>query len=354
MATELTRQLHALGATVDVGIFDNNGRGDRKILEVAAPYIHRGVVLPCRGQFDRSTIAALRQYIREQKIDVIHSHKYKTTFYALLARRGTGCRVVTTYHNWLGDTLPLRLYAALDKRLARFCDAAVGVSEPVTQELRRYVPTARAHYIGNGVDTDVFRRSLPLPDAKRALGLPENSQVLGFVGRLSAQKGISYLLRALATTEPADRADTHIVIVGDGEQRAPLTEEARALGLAERTHFLGTRHDTPGIYSAFDVFVLPSEVEAFPMVVLEAMSCEAPVVATDVGDVARIVDNGTTGHVVPVRDVNALREAFCKLLNDPATAQRMGRAGRERVAQHFSSTRMARTYLDLYGKLGNK
>src|SRR5688572_21437343 len=137
MTAELVRQLHKLGTTIDIGVFDNSGQGDRRILEVAAPYLHTGVVIPCRGQLDISTVKFLRRYIVDNNIDVVHSHKYKTTFYSLLARRSTKSRLVTTYHNWLEDTLALKVYAALDKQLARYCDATVGVSHPIVDELRR-------------------------------------------------------------------------------------------------------------------------------------------------------------------------------------------------------------------------
>ena len=351
MAAILIRQLHELGVTVDVAVFENAGRGDRRILEVVAPYIREGLVVPCRGRLDRSTIVALRKYIVQYRLDLIHSHKYKTTLYSLLSRWHTPCRVVATYHNWLSDTMALRLYAALDKHLARFCDAAVGVSEQIARELRRYVPVERVHHIDNGVDIHAYRRVLPVAEAKRALGLPEDCAAIGFVGRFSAQKGIVYLLRALAALPPSLQANVQLIIVGDGEQRSSLTEQARALGLAARTHFLGTRNDMPSIYSALDVFVLPSEREAFPMVVLEAMACGLPIIATDVGDTARIIEDGVSGRVIAPRDVNALRQALGELLEDPVRAQRMGEAAQERVAGRFSSARMAQSYHEIYERL---
>jgi glycosyltransferase involved in cell wall biosynthesis len=351
MAAELVRQLHGLGVTVDVAVFDNAGRGDRTILEAAAPYIHEGQVIPCRGRVDKSTVATLRKYIAQHRLDLIHSHKFKGTLYSLLARWRIPCGVVVTYHNWLTDTAALRLYAALDKRSARYCDAAVGVSDPVVQELRRHVPANRVHKIGNGVDIQTYRRLLPRAEAKRELDLPPDSILIGFVGRLSAQKGISNLLHAIAELPLTLRTALHFVIAGDGEERGALNDEARMLGLSDRTHFLGTRNDTPTIYSALDIFVLPSEQEAFPMVVLEAMACGLPIIATDVGDTARIIENRVSGLVVPPRDVDSLRQALSELIQEPDRARRFGEVGRERVVKHFSSTQMAQKYLALYEDL---
>lgn len=347
MTAELVRQLHALGVTIDIGVFDNDGRADREILDVAAPYINDALIVPCRRQFDWSAARVLHEYLNNRRPDVVHSHKYKTTFYALLSRRHTPCRLVATYHNWLYDTLPLRLYAALDKRLARYCDAVIGVSEPVTQELRRHVPAPKVSHIGNGVDTEVYRPLMPRADAKQGLGL-SGKTLVGFVGRLSADKGISHLLQALAAM-PASLAESiHAVIVGDGEYRGALESEARALGLSERVHFLGNRRDTPLLYTAFDVFVLPSRREGFPMVLLEAMACGLPVIATRVGDVDHIIEQGVSGLVVEPTDTAALQQALQALLAEPDRAQRMGTAARERVERRFSSARMAREYLAIY------
>lgn len=347
MTAELVRQLHALGVTIDIGVFDNDGRADREILDVAAPYINDTLIIPCRRQFDRSAVRVLHEYLNDQRPDVVHSHKYKTTFYALLSRRHTSCRLVATYHNWLYDTLPLRLYAALDKRLARYCDAVIGVSEPVTQELRRHVPALKVSHIGNGIDTEVYRPLMPRTDAKQALGL-SGKTLVGFVGRLSADKGISHLLQALATMPASLAESVHAVIVGDGEHRGALESEARTLGLTGRVHFLGNRRDTPLLYTAFDVFVLPSRREGFPMVLLEAMACSLPAIATRVGDVDRIIEQGVSGLVVEPADTAALQQALQTVLAEPDRAKRMGAAARERVERWFSSARMAREYLAIY------
>lgn len=350
MAAELVRQLHGLGVQIDIGVFDNGGRANKEILDAVAPYIHKSLVIPCRRQFDWSTVRVLHKYLSGQRPDVIHSHKYKTTFYALLSRRHTHCRLVATYHNWLYDTLPLRFYAALDKRLARYCDAVVGVSEPVTQELCRHVPASKVRHIGNGVDTEVYRPLMSRRDAKQALGL-SGKTLVGFVGRLSADKGISYLLQALAAMPTSLTEPVHAVIVGDGEHRGALESETRVLGLSERVHFLGNRRDTPLLYTAFDVFVLPSRREGFPMVLLEAMSCGLPVIATRVGDVDRIIEPGVSGLVVEPADIAALQQTLHTVLAGPDRAKRMGTAARERVERQFTSAQMAREYLEIYRRV---
>lgn len=349
MAAELVHQLDRLGVSVDVGVLDNSGRGDRTILAATAEHVRAGVVVPCAGQLDWHTLRFLRQHVRAQRISILHSHKYKTTFYALGAKSAGDARVIATYHNWLTDTWPLKVYAALDKGLARFCDAAVGVSRPVTETLKHRLPAEKVLHIGNGVDPEKFKPVVPRAEAKRRLGLPEGP-LLGFIGRLTEAKGLTYLLQALQDL-PAELRTAQLAIVGDGEYRPALLTEIRDRALADRVHLLGTRRDTPLIYSALDVFVLPSRVEAFPMVVLEAMACGAPVVATTAGDVAHIIVHDACGLTVAPGDAGALAVAITRILADPALAQRFADTGRARVKEKFSSEAMARAYLALYERV---
>lgn len=346
VAAELARQLCVLGATVDVGVFDNGGRGNRRILDVAAPYIREKTVVPCRGQLDPRAVTFLREAVLRHRPDIVHSHSYKATFYALLATRNTSARLVVTYHNWLTDTWALRLYMALDKNLARFCDAAVAVSRPVARALAPYVREDRLRIIGNGIDTAAYTPADSTAAGKRRLGL-EGKTLLGFVGRLTRSKGLSYLLRALAPLP----STVHAVLVGDGEHRDSILREAQALGIESRVHLLGSRSDLSSIYPAFDIFVLPSDVEAFPMVLLEAMACGLPIVATDVGDSAQIIEDRVSGRIVEPGNPDLLNRILNELLEDQATAQRLARAARERVAARFSSERMARSYLACYEHL---
>jgi len=345
MAAELVRHTAPLGIESHVGIFDNGGRGDRQILD-ATRDLARGTVIPCAGQYDGAAVRAIAGYVRDQRIDVVHSHKYKTTFHALLARRKHAFPLLATYHNWLEDSFMLKVYAFIDKRLARFVDANVGVSTVVAAELARYAPAEKVHYIGNGIDTDRFtpgdRRA-----ARARIGL-RDAPVIGFVGRLTPQKGVEVLIAAFHELEDPG---AQLLIVGDGESRATLEAAAKAGRHAARITFLGSRKDTPELFRAMDLFVLPSYVEAFPMVLLEAMATGVPVVGTPVGDVPKIIDVGRTGRITPLGDAAALRSVLAASLADPAELVRMGEAARLNVVADHSALAFARNYVNLYEKI---
>jgi len=349
MAAELIRQLTACGVNNDLGVFRSSDRSNLDILNATRDAISSGMVYECRGRFDISTVFALRNYIKSHDVDIIHSHKYKTNLYAFLANIGVRKKLVSTCHNWLGESLSMRFYAWLDKRVLRHFDMVVGVSEEIRSELRRHMSPDRIRSVGNGVDIRKYTRTMDNGEAKKRLGIG-SKYVIGFVGRLSPEKGIDYLLRAVSGLVK-EGLDVSALIVGDGELAAALKQEANRLQITDRVTFTGNRSDTPLLYSAMDVFVLPSQQEAFPMVLLEAMACGVPIVATRVGDVAEIVEPGVSGLLVDTRDAAALQSAIARILSDEALARRMSAAAQARAVDRFSSSAMAKQYLAIYERI---
>lgn len=347
MTAELVRQLHDMGVTVDVAVLDNRGAGDDAIFGAVAQASRHRLRLPCDGQLDLRTFGALSRHVREHGIDVIHSHKYKTTFYAGLLRRRLGVGLLSTYHNWITTTPALRAYALLDKQLARFNHVSVGVSTPVTQELRRVLGPGRVAQIDNGIDVARFSRVAPTGEARARLGLPQDVPMAGFVGRLSQEKGLDVLFDAL---EHADNPHLHLAVIGDGPLHGELSARAANGRLAGRVHMLGHRTDTPWVYAALDMLVLPSWVEAYPMVLLEAMAAGCAVIASAVGEVPRMVRSGDNGLLVTPGDRAGLAAALRTLSCDEASRGRMGASGLDWVVAHGSSRDMARQYLALYGQ----
>jgi glycosyltransferase involved in cell wall biosynthesis len=200
------------------------------------------------------------------------------------------------------------------------------------------------HY---GVDLSRFKPGLAdSPEVKslrRDYGLPDGEPVVGFVGRVVPQKGLTYLLMA-ADILKIRFPNLHIVIVGDG----PLRLELQAACLSNHFHFLGERSDVPSLLGLFDLLAVPSEWEAFGIVNLEAMAAGKPVVAFNIDGIPEAIVHGETGLLVPHRDGRALAFAIAELLGDLELRRRMGAAGRRRVEQFFNVREMARKFESLY------
>jgi glycosyltransferase involved in cell wall biosynthesis len=247
----------------------------------------------------------------------------------------------------MGDT-KMRFYAALDKRVVKAFDKVVGVSGEVADELRKYAGDARTVKIDNGVDVTRFSGSISRDDAKIALSLGKRP-VVGFVGRLTSDKGVSYLLRSARLLKDQG-VELEVLIVGEGDFSRALHDEAVHLGIAEQVRFLGRREDMPRVYAAMDVLVLPSLKEAFPMVVLEAMAAGIPVIATRVGDVPYILNEGECGVLVEQENALALSDAIRNLIGDQAAMRRVALSGQRRARERFSSEAMATRYRELYAQ----
>jgi glycosyltransferase involved in cell wall biosynthesis len=160
-------------------------------------------------------------------------------------------------------------------------------------------------------------------------------KILGYVGRLSVEKGVTYLIDALARLK-VKQAEVHLLIVGEGEQRANLQAQVESLGLRQAVKFLGERGDARQIIGALDLLVLPSLTEGLPNVVLEAFAYKTPVVATAVGGVPELVIDGETGWLVPPRDPHALAQAILDALANPEEARRRAENAYKHLLENFT------------------
>ncbi len=209
---------------------------------------------------------------------------------------------------------------------------------------------AKVRIIPNGVDVEKFHPRWPVPALQEEFCLTTGSPVVGIVAALRPEKNHELFLQAAKKIHQALPA-TKFLVVGDGPKRKKLASLARELGLGEAVLFLGVRRDVAEVLSLVDVVLLSSHMEANPTSILEAMACEKPVVATQVGSVPETVLDGKTGYLVQPGDAYELAQRTLELLCHPDHAALLGRAGREHVIAHWSLERMVRAYQDLIADL---
>ena len=293
-------------------------------------------------------MAKIRALLKKHDVDVLHPHGYKADLYAFAAATGNRAALLATSHNWPSRLWSMRAYAVLDRLVLRRFGKVIVVSDTVADILRRSgVPADRVAMIPNGVDLDRFRGGVPRLRNEMGLG---HSPVVGFVGRLVKEKGGSLLIRA-AQQVLRVHPKASFVLVGNGPACQEWQAEASKLGIAKHVFFAGARNDMPEVYASFDMVVLPSEIEALPMCLLEAMAAGKPVIATRVGAVPKLVLDAKTGFLLESGDVTPLTTAILRLLENPSMAYRLGENGRAHVAQHFSAQGMAKSYIGMYEQL---
>lgn len=305
------------------------------------------IVIPQPRSFDLVWLFRLYRLLRDRTIHVMHSHEFATNVYASLLSRVTGIPVVTTAHG-------KNYYAEKWRRRAAYRFVArQSVMVAVSSDLKRFlaqrvgIPTGRIRVVHNGIDLSRYKVQERSHTVRAELGISTGQPIIGTVGNLFAVKGQTYLLRACKTVASI-YPNFVLLVAGEGEQLGPLEKEASDLGISGNVRFLGFRDDVPSLLQAMNVFVLPSLSEGLPLSVLEAFALQKPVVATNVGGIPEIVQDGATGYLVPPRNPEALAEKIIMFLRNPQMAANMGRAGRKKVEDDFSLEKMVREYQALY------
>jgi sugar transferase (PEP-CTERM/EpsH1 system associated) len=300
---------------------------------------------------DPSLVLQLYRVFRRERPDIVHTHAWGTLCEGLLAARLA--RIPIVVHGEHG-TLQLKPYQARLQRLMwRRADRVLSVSSRLAERMADGTgfPLERITVIRNGVDLSRFQ-SCDRAAARRALGLPQNTVIVGTAARLVPVKDQTNLLNAFKRI--ADQGiDFMGVIAGDGPLRSDLEAQAAALGIQSHVRFLGHMPAIERVYASLDVFVLCSKSEGLSNTILEAMASKVAVVATRVGGADELVENGTSGLLVPPQDSAALADAVAWLIRDGDLRQSMAMAGRRRALTRFTLDRMLREYKDVYCDLGS-
>jgi len=286
---------------------------------------------------------------RKRKVQLVHTHKYKDTILAAPAAKLCGIPyVVRTVHGlrepFKGmQAFKMNLYETIERTVYRHCvDAIIGVSSQIESTYRMEGAVSRVTCIRNGIDLEKKPIQTDRWQTRKYLGVDMGTCLIGTVGRLTPVKGLSYLLQSLSILL-RQRANVRLLIVGDGMIRKDLE--------GENVVFLGHREDTLELMQALDIFVLPSLSEGIPMALLEAMAASRAVVASRVGGIPEIVEDGVEGILVEPMNVNQLAENCGRLIESPEIAMKMGEQARKRVVQEFSATAMADRVAGLYKEL---
>ncbi len=349
---ELSYELKNLGHSVTAGIFQNLHNPNLELLQNAKEHGIDTHVFRCSGKADLKTVSSIASFVRENSFDIVHSHGYKSNIYAVLSNLRNKKPIVATCHNWIVTGGKMGIYTMLDKMFLKSFDAVVPVSTNVRELLLKAgVNKDRVFLIENGINIRRFG-PLTVQEELRSRLFKGSGTVIGTVGRLTGEKGHTYLLKA-ARKVLDKHSDCFFLIVGDGALRGSLEDEARRLGLSERTVFAGKRSDIPALLSVMDIFALPSLTEGQPMALLEAMASGKPIVATSVGDIPTILKNGEIGRVVSPGDPNALADAILTYINDRLMAQKCAEGALTEAVMKYSSARMAEQYLRVYDSLTN-
>jgi glycosyltransferase involved in cell wall biosynthesis len=299
-------------------------------LRAAGVPIHE---IRCGRRHYIAEVRALARLLRTLRPDVVHTHVYHADIVGTVAARLAGVPSVATVHGFTGGDRRNRLYEQADLLALRICRRVLCVSEAAAVRVRASgVTGARVRVVPNGWAGTAF---LSRDEARAQLGLGRDDAVVGWVGRLSAEKGPDLFVDAVL---PLLAEGRRAVLVGDGPERDAIAARLAAGSRAGGVLLAGARPDAGTLMRAFDVLVLSSRTEGVPMVLLDAMAASVPVVATAVGGIPSVVDEATA-WLVPAGDTGALGAAIRAVLEDAEAARRRTHEAARRCADRFGIER---------------
>ena len=311
-----------------------------------------------RGQYPLGMIR-LAQFLRRKKVDILHTHLFEPSVIGLqagvLAR--TPVRVVTRHYSDYHTRINKKWHVRLDQLCTRLSHAVIAVSRHTADHLihEEGAPPEKVHSILNGIDFDRARISgAGAAERIRREFAAEQSHLLLIVARLHPEKGHTYLFKALSDIRSRVSKPVRLLVAGAGPFESAYRKEVSALGCDDVVSFLGFRKDSADLMTAADLVILPSLAEAFGLTLTEALYLGTPVVATRVGGIPEIVDDGVDGLLVPPADSKALADAIVDLLNNGDRRTLMAGAGREKVVTRFRFDDMVRAYEAIYLQLSRE
>jgi glycosyltransferase involved in cell wall biosynthesis len=353
LALELFRRLHPARFEVEVICLKEPGTLAGELAR-AGIRVESGVL---RSRFDLLGPGRLARALRGRRFDLMLVDSGRNALLlSAFARRLVRARAVLSWVHFTGKWGKAAQFNGTERRLLRRLDAVVAVAETQKRHLveREGLDARNVVVIHNGVDVE---RYAPRPErreaARAALGVAPGEVAAGIVASLTPEKGHRVLIDAAARAAGAG-VPLRLLIAGDGPERGAIEQAIAASGAGDRVTLLGLRRDLDrDLYPALDVALLASlpARETLPISLMEAMASGLPVIATRVGSIADLVEDGRTGLLVPPDDPAALAAALAALARDPARRAAMGAAGRARVVERFSLPRMVEDYARLFTTL---
>ncbi len=309
-------------------------------------------LIPQNGALDFGCLERLTRLLRRIRPAVVHTWLFTADTYGRVASRRAGVRrIVCAMRNTIDDMPPRQ--RLVNRALTGWTSAVTVNAEAIRKGLVEQggIPSSKIHTIYNGIYLNGLAEESS-PHEPAALDWPVRAgvPVVGMIARLSAQKDHRTFLEA-ARLVSQQKPETAFVLIGDGPMRSAIEGWIQELGLAGKVHLLGERKEARAFLPRFTICALASRYEGCSNVVMEAMAAARPVVASDVGGNRELIVDGKTGLIVPPRDASSLAQAILSLLQDPARATAMGRAGRERVQREFTLDATAERTGQLYEEL---
>jgi len=314
-------------------------------------------VIPERSSSSGRIVSKLVGHLRKNRADIIHTHKYKDNILGAIAGKLVGVPYIIRMVHGLSEPfhgteyVKMAFYERLDGIMNRcMVKKLVAVSLNIKAVLDKKYGSDKIVHIHNGIDLEKVVVKKDKWEKRRELHVDQNCYLIGTVGRLTPVKGHEIFLEAASLLLKEGR-NVKCLLVGDGPLKERLKELAIQLGIEKNVILTGHQDDVYDFINVMDVFVLPSLHEGIPMVLLEALALERPVVASRIGGIPEVIEHGRSGLLVTPGAIKELAQTLISLLGDKHLAESLGKAGRKRVEGYFDAGLMAQSVAQVYRTL---
>jgi glycosyltransferase involved in cell wall biosynthesis len=305
--------------------------------------------LSMASRFDRKVVDDLCKILLERKIDILHTHGYKSDIIGVLAAKKAGIKCVMTPHGLENTSnIKMRFFLWLGCLSWKYATKVVPLSKQLFRECQKFsVPDKKLLYIQNGVDLSEVEEQKIKDNPFKSIG---DNKKIGFVGQMISRKNIKDILdifESLAGRYP----NITLSLLGDGESRVELEEYTKSLAHKDRIEFLGFRDDRLELLQSFDLFVMTSSLEGIPRCLMEATAMGVPVAAYNIAGIDQLIEHEKTGLLAPYGEKELLSTYWETLLFNQEKAEQLSNAACEFVNANYSGKRMADEYVTLFNDL---
>lgn len=337
-----------------VGAFDGGKKEENDYIVQARKRSLPVVVIKEKSAFDLDVIKQIKEFVTENDIAILHTHEFRSNLFGLICAKQLGIPVITTYHGWITNSFKASVYKLVDRILARFFNEITTVSEKVRDQLSSIlVPKEKITVINNALKLERYTIDRDNSTLRQELGLSKECVLIANIGRLSPEKGQEILIRS-AVKVIAEFPNVKLLFIGIGKDEEKLKLLSRELGIENNVLFLGFRSDMINVYNSTDLVVQSSFTEGMPNVVLEALAMGVPVIATNVGGTAEVMEHDISGKIISPNSQIKLEEAIRHFLNNPEIYKTMSEKGIERVRRHFDFNTRTKFQEEIYSNMLQK
>lgn len=289
-------------------------------------------------------------FLRQGHFDLLHTHGYAADIIGIPSANILRIPTISTCHGFIENDRKLSIYNRLDRIALRFSDRIIAVSTDIQKDLiKSGIKFSQIRIIPNAIPTDIDEASFSKhrQEARQRFGFSEEDFILGFVGRLSQEKGVAFLIEAAFLARNAN-CPVKLLLIGEGPQKPELRDTVKRKRFETNVVFAGFQYNIDRLLPGIDVFVLPSLTEGTPMALLEAMAYGIPAIASSVGQIPQIIDSGKSGILVRPGNPQQIGESISFLYENPSIRDEIAKAGQRKVKKEFDIKRWTKQIQDEY------